>query len=329
MLSQHIQNAWYKRNLLTAVLRPFSWMFCALVFLRRLAYRLHIFRSNRLQVPVIVVGNITVGGVGKTPLVIELANYFKQQGYKPAIVSRGYGGKAKSWPQQVRADSDPYVVGDEPIVIARRTGCPMAVGPDRSRAAKALLTYHQCDLIISDDGLQHYALQRDIEIAVVDGMRRFGNGLCLPAGPLRESVKRLEKIPFVICNGGAVSGNEISMKYQSGKLTSVNDDTCFTDYDQFSKRTVHVVAGIGHPARFFDQIRNQGLNVVEHPFPDHHLYTAEDLRFYDDLAVIMTEKDAVKCRRFNLPNAWYVPVSAELDKTFYDNLSAKVKARHG
>ena len=188
MFIKKLQKSWYSKNGLTTALLPLSWGFCIVVELRRLLYRLKVLKTTQLRVPVIVVGNITVGGTGKTPLVIELVNILKEKGYRPAVISRGYGGKAKTWPQQVRADGDPTMVGDEAILIARRTHCPMAVGPDRVASAEALLKYTDCNIIISDDGLQHYALGRDIEIAVIDGVRRYGNENCLPAGPLRERI---------------------------------------------------------------------------------------------------------------------------------------------
>jgi tetraacyldisaccharide 4'-kinase len=263
----------------------------------------------------VVVGNITVGGTGKTPLVIELAELLIRTGYRPGIVSRGYRGKARSWPQQVRPDSDPVMVGDEPVLITRRTGCPMAVGPDRVAAGQALIQYHDCDIIISDDGLQHYKLKRNIEIAVIDGTRRFGNGFCLPAGPLREPVKRLHEVDFRFTNGTAAN-DEILMQYKIMDLVSMNDTVKRCNLSEFKGKQVHAIAGIGNPQRFFDQLRTSGLGVIEHSFPDHHEYLRKDITFNDNLPVIMTEKDAVKCFRYHSENMWYLPVATTLPKNF-------------
>lgn len=314
-LENLLVKTWHEKNGLSFFLRPFSWLFCFIVIVRRAAYKLRILRSTKLPVPVIVVGNITVGGAGKTPLVIYLAELLKSEGYQPGIVSRGYKGKARSWPQQVRADGDPVIVGDEAILISRRTKCPMAVGPDRTAAAKALLQYHGCDIIISDDGLQHYALQRNIEIAVIDGTRRFGNGFCLPAGPLREPLNRLQTVDIKLTNGTAAE-NEVALRYQFDDLISLKDDTVKQSLEDFSGQTVHAVAGIGYPQRFFELLREQGIKVIEHSFPDHYYYYESDLDFNDEYPVLMTEKDAVKCFRFAKNNMWYLPVSVKLNKSF-------------
>ncbi|MGB5718018.1 MAG: tetraacyldisaccharide 4'-kinase, partial [Gammaproteobacteria bacterium] len=192
---------WYTRTPWLVVLTPLSLVYRVIVSLRRAAYKIDLLRSTRVPVPVIVVGNITVGGTGKTPLVVWLAEYLRGKGYKPGIISRGYGGTASNWPQQVRPDSDPGAVGDEAVLLAAKTGCPMSVAPDRVAAARALVEHGECDILLSDDGLQHYALQRDIEIAVVDGVRRFGSGFMIPAGPLREPVSRLQAVDLVVVNG--------------------------------------------------------------------------------------------------------------------------------
>ena len=196
-----LQRLWYQRSPWILLLLPLSGLFCLLVWLRRKGYALGVFPSYALDVPVLVVGNITVGGTGKTPLVAWIAEYLQTLGYQPGIVSRGYGGKAQHWPQQVRPDSDPVMVGDEAVLLARQCHCPMAVGPDRVATAQSLVEHHQVDIVISDDGLQHYALRRDVEIAVIDGVRRFGTGYCLPAGPLRESMARLKQVDLLVANG--------------------------------------------------------------------------------------------------------------------------------
>ena len=248
-------------------------------------------------------------------MVIALANLLKAKGYRPGLVSRGYGGTTAKWPQQVRRDSDPVVVGDEAVLLARRTNYPMAVGPNRVAAAQALLKYNQCDVILSDDGLQHYALARDIEIAVIDGVRRLGNGHLLPAGPLREPKRRLKKVDFVIANGGGSRG-EFTMKIRLGIPRRLGDDQEAGGWERFQNAKVHAVAGIGHPERFFTSLKKAGIDPMEHPYPDHHAFNHEDINFDDSAPTLMTEKDAVKCARFASANHWYVPIEAELDPRF-------------
>lgn len=316
---------WYSRSLLTTALRPLSWLYRLLIAARRGAYSLGLRRITRLPAPVIVVGNITVGGTGKTPFVIWLAGLLAREGYMPGIVARGYRGQARHWPQQVRPDADPVMVGDEALVLARRCACPVAVGPDRAAAAEALLHYHRCDIIISDDGLQHYALGRDIEIVMIDGVRRFGNGYCLPAGPLREPVKRLEAADFVVVTGGAVLRHEYPMALHATAIRNVRHDSQAYAPDHFPHRRVHAVAGIGHPARFFRQLKQLDFSLVEHAFADHHGFSAADLTFGDDLPVVMTEKDAVKCRRFCHDNCWYLAVDARPDERLETRLLAKIR----
>ena len=307
------------------LLAPLGWVFRGAVALRRAAYRARVVPPVHPGVPVIVVGNITVGGTGKTPLVIALVELLRGAGYKPAVVSRGYGGSARRWPQQVRPDSDPYTVGDEAVVIARRGRCPMAVGPDRIAAARALVEQGDCNIIVSDDGLQHYALARDVEIAVIDGVRRLGNGRCLPAGPLREPAGRLATVDYVVANGAALSG-EIPMKLTPGDVRSVQDPSLSEPLQALRGERVHAVAGIGNPERFFRQLEGLGMTVVPHPFPDHHRYQPADLDFAGDEPVIMTEKDAVKWRRYARGNHGYLPVTAELPPSFTKDLLERVKS---
>lgn len=328
MLIKKIEKSWYNKSGLTTILLPLSWLFCILVQTRRLLYKLKIFRTTQLKTPVIVVGNLTVGGTGKTPLVIELANLLKKHGYRPAIISRGYGGKARTWPQQVRWDGDPTMVGDEAILIARRTLCPMAVGPDRVASAKALLKYTDCNVIISDDGLQHYALGRDIEIAVIDGIRRYGNENCLPAGPLREPLKRLEQVNFKVTNGVAAP-DEFSMSYKTQQLRRADDPAVTLDLSSLENQTVHAIAGIGNPKQFFDQLKKSKLDIIEHAFPDHYPFVKEDLDFGEIQPIIITEKDAVKCQRFYLHNVWYQPIKAILDNQFTEQLLVMLERING
>lgn len=323
-----INETWYSKNTLTHVLRPLSLLFCGIVAIRKALYSLKIFKQIKLDVPVIVVGNITVGGTGKTPLVIWTAKYLKESGFTPGIISRGYMGKAKSWPQQVRPDSDPVIVGDEAILISRQAKCPMAVGPNRIEAGLALLKYSDCDVIISDDGLQHYALQRSIEVVVVDGVRRFGNGYCLPAGPLRESVNRIDKADFIVTNGIAKQG-EYAMRYSGKELVNLLDPESKLMLSEYKGKKVHAVSAIGNPQRFFDYLRSQGLDIIEHSFPDHYMYLKSDITFDDNLAVLMTEKDAVKCQRYEIKNCWYLPIDVEMKKEFGLKLLNKIGESDG
>lgn len=306
-----LESLWYGSHPLSFLLAPLGWLYALIASLRRLAYRSGVLRRDRMPVPVIVVGNVTVGGTGKTPLVIWLVEHLQRSGHRPGVVSRGYGGKAKAWPQLVNADSDPYLMGDEPVLIAQRTACPVAVGPRRAEAAGKLLAEFDCDVIVCDDGLQHYALKRDLEIAVIDGERRLGNGRCLPAGPLRELPVRLHSVDMVIVNGVGNNG-EYTMTLTGDRAVQVRDKTNGRPLAHWRDQTVHGVAGIGNPGRFFRFLGDHGLRVMEHPFPDHHDFTAEELHFTDGLPVMMTEKDAVKCRGVIGDDCWCVPVAARL-----------------
>jgi len=307
---------WYSNHPLSFALAPLSWLFCGVVTIRRYAYKWQLLRSHRATVPVIIAGNITVGGTGKTPLVIWLAKFLKQNGYHPAIVSRGYKGQATTWPQIVRADSDPYIVGDEAILLAKYSHCPVAVAPKRLLAIDALLTHYDCDVIISDDGLQHYAMQRDIEIAVIDDIKRYGNRFCLPAGPLREPLGRLKEIDFLMTKGAALS-HEFSMRYEVKPLQNIAHEHLTQPLDKLRGQQVHAVAGIGHPERFFNRLRDYGLKVTPHIFPDHYFYKKADIDFDDNHPVIMTEKDAVKCQRIADKRHWFLPIEAHISTTIF------------
>jgi len=302
-------------------------MFAAAVRARRALYERGLLARCRFGVPVLVVGNIAVGGAGKTPLVIWLTRFLAQCGYRPGVVCRGYGGRARHWPQAVGASSDPHEVGDEALVIARRSGRPVVADPVRCRGVERLLAGHGCDVVVSDDGLQHYALARDVEIAVLDGMRRHGNGRCLPAGPLREPPARLAQVDAVVCNGQARPG-EVEMRMIPADPRRVRDDGAAVSLAQLRGMEVHAVCGIGNPARFFTLLEELGVRARTHAFPDHHALAPQELDFSDRLPVLMTEKDAVKCRRFAGPRHWYLPVDASLPEAFAQRLRALV-SRHG
>jgi tetraacyldisaccharide 4'-kinase len=314
-MGSRIDSLWYQNSPLGVLLAPLGWLYCAASIVRRASYRVGIAHSGRVGAPVIVVGNISVGGTGKTPLVIWIARFLMSRGLRPGIVSRGYRGRADKWPQQVRPDSDPTMVGDEPVLLAQATRCPVVADPDRLRAATSLLVHAQCDVIISDDGLQHLALGRDVEIAVIDGLRRHGNGRCLPAGPLREPVSRLDSVDLVVTNGGGMVG-EFDMRMRAGEAKNLADETLRQPLETFKAGPVHAVCGIGSPQRFFETLERGGIRLIRHPFPDHHPFAASDIDFDDDIPVLMTEKDAVKCRRFAHARHWYVPIQAELAEAF-------------
>jgi len=320
-----IDRYWYGKPLDVPLwLRALTLVFRPLVWLRRWSYRILFFRVYRPKVPLVVVGNISVGGTGKTPMVVWLVELFKRAGLKPGVVSRGYGGLAENWPQQARPDSDPKVIGDEAVLLARRCLCPMAVGPNRVAAVKALLEAHKdVDVIISDDGLQHYALGRDVEIVVIDGERRFGNGYCLPAGPLREPETRLKQVDFRVVNGGDKRYvGEYAMKIKSGKFINLKNPSKKLNIEDLKSKQVHAVAGIGNPDRFFNQLKLADISFKKHIFPDHHPFSEEDLNFKDEKIILMTEKDAVKCERFATDRQWYLSVEAELDPKFAKALMA-------
>lgn len=317
---------WYARSPWLLLLTPLSLVFRVVVWLRRFAYRAGLLRSYKVSLPVIIAGNITAGGTGKTPLVIWLADYLRGKGYRPGIISRGYGGKASSWPQQVRPDSDPTMVGDEAVLLAGATRCPMAVGPDRVAAARALIEHSDCNVILSDDGLQHYALQRDIEIVVIDGVRRFGTGFSIPAGPMREPARRLQEADLVVINGLG-SSQEHQMRMNLGDAHNLLDGDVTRRLSSFRGKAVHAVAGIGNPERFFQSLQQLGIQLEKHTFPDHYQFTSADIRFDGNKPVIMTAKDAVKCRHFARENDWYIPVTVQMPPGFCQRLDGLLADR--
>lgn len=311
-----LERFWYQPSLnaVTRSLLPLSWVFKQLVDLRRFLYHTKIKKSISFPVPIIVVGNITVGGTGKTPFVIWLVNFLKEQGFKPGIVSRGMGGAKHHEPYLVDNYSDTNIVGDEAILLKLRTNSPMIVCIDRVAAVKELLSHSECNVVVSDDGLQHYRLKRDIEIAIVDGERGFGNQKLLPAGPLRESVSRLKEVNFVI-HHSLTQSNDLTMHLAGDVLHSLKNKNQLP-VSQFQNTKVHAVAAIGNPERFFSSLRRVGMNIIEHRFPDHYRYNFKDLNFPDTLPIIMTEKDAVKCQAFADDRFWYLPVDAVVSDNF-------------
>ncbi|MFZ5532430.1 MAG: tetraacyldisaccharide 4'-kinase [Pseudomonadota bacterium] len=320
---------WYGPPRCAWPLWPLSGLYALGAALHRLPYRLGWRKAARLPVPVIVVGNLTVGGTGKTPLVIHLARALAAQGERPGILCRGYGGRVRRWPQRVTPASDPVEVGDEPVLIAQRTGLPVAAGPSRARAGQLLLDAG-CTVLLTDDGLQHHALARDMEIAVVDGARGLGNGLLLPAGPLRESARRLERVDAVVVQGEGFTPAHAATFRMTLPLSEVVDLATRQErrpLADFAGEAVHALAGIGHPRRFFDALRAAGLRVVEHPFPDHYDYRPQDLVFAAAGPIFMTEKDAVKCARLNPPNAWVAPVEAQLTPDLADWVRTRLRHR--
>lgn len=326
-LAQRLPLLWFRRPLAAVLwpLLPVSWFFLLLASARRALYRRGVFRSYSLPVPVVIVGNLTVGGSGKTPLVLWLVDRLRTLGWHPGIISRGFG-RSEDGVQAVVPSSLASEVGDEPLLLARRSGVPVFVGRDRVAAGRALLAAHSdCNVIISDDGLQHYRLQRSVELAVFDS-RGVGNGHLLPVGPLREPLSRLATTTAVVRNGApelhlheAVRRNSFlpffDMRLLGSQFCALHDQTTVCDASAFRARRLYAVAGIGNPGRFFSQLRELGLAFEAHPFPDHHRYTPADFAFASDGVLLMTEKDAVKCGAMDLHEAWVLPVEASVEET--------------
>ncbi|CAN7375693.1 tetraacyldisaccharide 4'-kinase [Pseudoxanthomonas sp. LjRoot143] len=317
---------WFGDGPVPAWARALAGLYGALVALRSRLYRIGVLRRHRVGVPVVVVGNITAGGTGKTPLTIALVERLRAAGFKPGVASRGYGRDDDSQARWVDAATPPADGGDEPVLIARHTGTRVRVDRDRVAAAKALVAAG-CDVVICDDGLQHYRLQRDVEIEVIDGARRYGNERMMPAGPLREPVARAAACDFRVVNlpepDSAAEFGEWPMRLQADDALPLRGGRP-KPLSAFAGQRVHAVAGIGNPGRFFTMLRNGGLGVVPHAFADHHDYRAEDFAFGSELPVLMTEKDAVKCAAF--ANAWFysVPVTAKLPEAFWISLLEKL-----
>lgn len=321
---QGLQWHWYHITPLHLLLWPLSQLFHLIVIFRRLFFRLGIFSSVKLPVPVIIVGNITLGGTGKTPLTLYLAEQLLANGWHPGIISRGFGGNSMQI-QQVLHSSDPSIAGDEPVLMAQRRLCPVWTGRNRPAAALALLSAHpECDVIISDDGLQHYRMQRDVEIAVIDGTRQFGNGLLLPAGPLREPPSRLREVDAIVINGGKAAAGEYLMQLEGVQFYNLLNPEITATPDDFKGLSVHAIAGIGHPERFFRYLSSMGLSPQTHPFPDHHRFCAADIDYADANVLLMTEKDAVKCTTFADEKCWVLRVDAHLDSALTQLVLEKI-----
>ncbi len=327
-----IERLWFSprciHKLLWPLLWPLSRLYGYVALKRKQAYEQGKKESYRSPLPVIVVGNITAGGNGKTPVVIWLVEWLQSQGYKPGVVSRGYGAKAPYYPYQVQSDSSPLHVGDEPLLIQQRTGASVVVDPKRATAVQKLESLG-ADIVVTDDGLQHYALQRDIEIIVIDGQRRFGNEQFIPLGPLREKLSRLESVDILINNGGQPYGKELPMQLTAKEFVNVQTGQRVA-VEQFNQQVMQsssaiAIAGIGHPPRFFRTLYDLGVNIEkEVGFADHQDYDAEALLALtpSNQLLLMTEKDAVKCRQFSQPHWWYLPVSAEMDSQVMMTLTA-------
>lgn len=317
---------WFGDGPVPAWARALAGVYGALVAVRSRLYRIGVLRRHRVGVPVVVVGNITAGGTGKTPLTIALVERLRAAGFKPGVASRGYGRSGEAQARWVDAATPPADGGDEPVLIARHTGTRIRVDRDRVAAAKALVAAG-CDVVICDDGLQHYRLRRDVEIEVIDGARRYGNERMMPAGPLREPVARAAACDFRVVNlpepDSAAEFGEWPMHLQADDALPLRGGRP-KPLSAFAGQRVHAVAGIGNPGRFFTMLRNGGLGVVPHAFADHHDYRAEDFAFGSELPVLMTEKDAVKCAAF--ANAWFysVPVAAKLPEAFWIALLEKL-----
>jgi len=319
-IAHWLEGVWYRDRIGAALLAPLASLFAAGTALRRALFRSGLRRVYRAHVPVVVIGNLSVGGTGKSPLVATLALMLQRRDLRPAILTRGYGTTIEA-PTLVTPQSDPSLIGDEPLMLFLATRVPVMVSPDRAAGARALEMQGGIDLILCDDGLQHYALARDLEVVVIDAARGLGNGRLLPAGPLREAPSRLESVDWVVIHDTGSTTAETPWRGRSGTLhmqlvpeapRGIADPRQWRSIEGFRNSPVHAVAGIGHPARFFEMLRAAGLEVIEHPFADHYVFTAADFVFGDDRPILMTAKDAVKCRPFADARFWEVPAVVRL-----------------
>lgn len=339
-----LERAWYRSASWALLLAPLSLLFRVLAAARRSVLQAR-YQGRAFAAPVIVVGNIAVGGAGKTPLIIALAQQLQATGQRPGIVSRGYGGAGNPDPVQLGIAHTPAEVGDEPRLIADSTGCPVVVCPDRARAVDYLLNNNDCDVVLSDDGLQHYRLHRDLEIAVVDGTRGLGNGWCLPAGPLREPPARLREVDRVVVNGAGYEPDTdfSTMTLRPARFRHLVSGKTVSPQGWDKEKRVHAVAGIANPQRFQRSLEELGFSVTLHVFPDHHYFSRQDLSFTDNLPIIITAKDAVKCRDFVCSNnaggrrepgvtndkVWVLDVEAELPASAWEELIGRINSNSG
>jgi len=330
-----LQKAWYKKAGWLILLWPLSLAFKLAVAMRRKTQQ-RIERPASHKVPVVIIGNISVGGTGKTPLLIELVKHFQKEGYNPGVISRGYGAKTQDFPFQVEVDSDVLLCGDEALLIQHRTECPVVIDPDRESALQHLLEHNKVDVVFSDDGLQHYKLHRDIEVVVVDGQRMFGNGLCMPAGPLREPVARLQEADFIVVNGTPATAlpqlvdarlMQIEPRFLVNLCTGERRPMAGAPFSMGN--TVQAVAALGNPERFFSALAALPYQIKEFPFPDHYSFSESDfdsVKLDAHQPIVMTEKDAVKCQPFARPNFWSLSVEVELSDEFVQNLTQRIDA---
>mgnify|MGYP006132926355 FL=1 len=326
-----LENTWYKRSAWLFLLWPLSLITKFVSSRRRSKFLKDEGYSWKPEIPIIVIGNIVVGGTGKTPLVIWLANKLRGLGFKPGIVSRGYGGSAKKYPLLIEGTTTVQESGDEAQIIFKNTNLPVSVSPNRVQAAKYLIEETDCDVLISDDGMQHYALGRDIEIAVFDGLKGTGNDLCLPAGPLRESLERTSEVDFIISSTQELNhpliNEDYVMTYEPINWVRLLDGESFAAKDWPLTRSINAVAGIGNPLKFYNLLRDLGLDPIEHSFPDHYQFNEEDLTFNDNLPIIMTEKDAVRCKDMTIKNIWYLRVEAKISEELATKIVDKMRSK--
>ena len=321
--SSIVIDSWYKKSLWLYLLLPFSLVFSYLTNRRRRKFVKSKKLSYKSDIPLIVVGNLTIGGTGKTPLVAYIASELVKKGYKPGLVSRGYGGKFRET-LHVTNDTPVKQTGDEAQILSK-LNLPFYIDKNRVRAIKTLEENHDCDVIISDDGLQHYNMNRDIEIVVIDGKRRFGNNLTFPAGPLRESKTRLSSVDFIVNNSGPTQEDEHLMNISPAKFVHLKSGKSYPIEKWPMHKQVHAVAGLGNPGRFFDLLARLGFEIIRHPFPDHHNFDESNIFYLDHLPIIMTEKDASKCRSFDNNKIWYLTIEADVSDKFIEELDSKLK----
>jgi len=325
-LADRLTAAWYQGHPALVLLRPLEWLYRRVVLSKRRAFLAGQGDIYRAAVPVVVVGNVTVGGTGKTPMILWLIEHCRARGLRVGVVSRGYGATPPQLPWRVRAEHAAEQAGDEPLLIVQRTGVPLVIDPQRARAVQALLEHRGVDLVVSDDGLQHYRLARDLELVLIDAARGLGNRRCLPAGPLREPVERLQSVDALLSNGAAADTPEsFALQLQPAALVNLVSAQA-VGLDHFpSGQALHALAGIGNPQRFFKTLEGLNWRPVAHAFADHARYSAEALQFTPALPLVMTEKDAVKCRPFAQPDWWYLSVDAQLSPAFEAWLDAQLE----